>query len=61
MSIPLINAIVFDKLQIDRRTYCWSMVARTVHTSVLANSKEARDMWGMIAKSNSSFPAVVMK
>jgi quinol monooxygenase YgiN len=44
-SIPLLSAMVFDELQIDRRVP-WR---GSVHT-VLINSKEARDMWGIIAK-----------
>ena len=41
--------MVFDRLQIDRRTLL-EYVGAVVFTPVLANSKEAKGMWGMIAK-----------
>jgi quinol monooxygenase YgiN len=49
MGILLISAMVFDDLQIDRRTLL-EYLGAVVVTPVLANSKEVSGMWGMIAK-----------
>ena len=42
-------SLVFERLQIDRRTLS-EYVGAVVLTAVLMNPKEAKDMWGMIAK-----------
>jgi quinol monooxygenase YgiN len=46
---PLDSALVFDELQIDRRTLL-EYIGLVVFTPGLVNSQEASGMWGMIAK-----------